>query len=366
MDKQLAEAIAGAEAADRLTRIEWRDPIARHGAEAIDAVAPWISDPELGAFAVRVIEAAAAHGAKAEAVEALRSVGRLGTSEPVLRDVDEALGRLVPRSSRPPGGPTRVRLHTSDGRDWPGFGDSDFGRTVGTTWRRRADPISMVSLVLRPLLEIDPDFSSWPIYGLPEVHFAVRDRYRQGGDAAQGWRASKLVVYANGPTAEWSTGPRHVVAGWFLERGDGSPKCGPVNRELWDWPRFLELLADPARRAALETVVARHDLSIGNYYGGSFIPTGSMTGFRARFEDGDLALRSPEDGRRLGAGWDAVLERLQDLDPAEWQVLHIWREWPADQAIAMGQPFAVREVAPVLSDLARVYLDTVWPTGRRG
>ena len=31
----------------------------------------------------------------------------------------------------------------------------------------------------------------------------------------------------------------------------------------------------------------------------------------------------------------------------------------------MGQPFALREVAPVLTDLARVYLDMVWPGGRR-
>ena len=366
MDQELADAIAGAEAADRLTRIEWRDPIARHGAQAIEAVAPWISDPEMGAFAVRVIEAAAGQGAKAEAVEALRSVGRLAPSAAVLRDVDDALGRLAPKSTPPSSGPAQVRLRTRDGWDWPGFQASDFGRTVGTSWRRRADPISMVPLVLRLLLEIDPDFSSWPIYGLPEVQFAVRDRYTQGGEAAQGWRASKLVVYANGPTVEWSAGPRHVVAGWFLEKGDGSPQFGPVNRELWDWPRFLELLADPARRAALETVVARHDLSIGNYHGGSFVPRGPMTGFRARFEAGDLVLRSRDDDRWLGAGWDALLEHLRDLDPAEWQVLHVWREWPAEQAIAMGQPFAVREVAPVLVDLARVYLDTIWPAGRPG
>ena len=38
-----------------------------------------------------------------------------------------------------------------------------------------------------------------------------------------------------------------------------------------------------------------------------------------------------------------------------------WREWPAEEAIAMGQPFAIQEVAPLLLDLALVYLDTVWP-----
>ena len=74
-------------------------------------------------------------------------------------------------------------------------------------------------------------------------------------------------------------------------------------------------------------------------------------GFRARLED----------GRRLGTGWDALFDRLTRLDRTTWHDLDIWREWPAEEAIAMGQPFALREVAPVLLDLARVYLDTVWP-----
>jgi hypothetical protein len=33
----------------------------------------------------------------------------------------------------------------------------------------------------------------------------------------------------------------------------------------------------------------------------------------------------------------------------------------AEEAIAMGQPFALRGVAPVLVDLARESLGTVWP-----
>ena len=44
-----------------------------------------------------------------------------------------------------------------------------------------------------------------------------------------------------------------------------------------------------------------------------------------------------------------------------WHDLHVWREWPAEEAIAMGQPSALREVVPVLVDLAHVYLDTLWP-----
>jgi hypothetical protein len=163
-----------------------------------------------------VIDAAAGFGAKQEAIEALRSVGRLGPSAAVLRDVDDALGRLAPRStqhpaSRAPRGSACARPTRSCSR--PGFAELDFGQVSGTTWRRRSSPIAMVPLVLRPLLEIDPDFSTWPIYGSPEVHFAIGDRYHQGGEWGQGWRASKLVVYANGSFDEPAAAPAHVAAG---------------------------------------------------------------------------------------------------------------------------------------------------------
>jgi hypothetical protein len=81
-------------------------------------------------------------------------------------------------------------------------------------------------------------------------------------------------------------------------------------------------------------------------------------------EDGELVLRKTDGGRRLASGWDALLDRLTTLDRTTWHDLHVWGEWPAEEAIAMGQPFALRAVAPVLTDLARVYLDTVWPRGR--
>ena len=363
MTPELADLLDAAQRADRLTRIEWRTPIARHGAAAIDAVAPWIHDPELGAFAVRVVEEAANHGAKPEAIEALSSVGNIGPSAPVLGDIQAALGRLAPRSAVRDPRSTTVRLRARDGWDWPGFQLSDFGRIDGTTWRRRADPISMVPLVLRPLLELDSGFSTWPIYGSPEVQFAIRDRYQQGGEWGQGWRASKLVVYANGPTIERPDVPMHVVAGWYVEKGDGSPEFGPVNRELWDWPRFLEMLADPVRRGPFEAVVAKHRLRIGDYIGGGFTPKGAVMDLRAHIEDGDLVVRST-DGRKLGSGWGLLLDRLEALDRTKWHDLHVWREWSAEAAIAMGQPFALREVSPVLVDLARVYLATVWPSGR--
>jgi hypothetical protein len=148
--------------------------------------------------------------------------------------------------------------------------------------------------------------------------------------------------------------PAYVAAGRYIEKGDGSPQFGAVKREPWDWPRLLELLADPGRLAALEAVVAQHDLRIGEYIGGGFTPKGALMGFRARLEDGGLVLRKTDGGRRLASCWDAQLDRLSTLVRTTWHDIHVWGEWPADEATAMGQAFAPRELVPVLVDLARV------------
>lgn len=45
---RLEELLQGAEAASPETRIEFRDPIAGYGIDAIGAIAPWLSDARLG------------------------------------------------------------------------------------------------------------------------------------------------------------------------------------------------------------------------------------------------------------------------------------------------------------------------------
>ena len=110
-------------------------------------------------------------------------------------------------------------------------------------------------------------------------------------------------------------------------------------------------------------MVAKYDLRIGDYVGGGFTPKGAVMGFRARMEDGELILRKTDGGWRLASGWDALLDRIATLDRTTWHDLHTWRDWPAEEAIMVGQPIALREVAPVLVDLATVYLDMV---GRGG
>lgn len=89
----LAALLADAQQADPAHRIDLRDPIAAHGAAAIEAVAPWLKEPLLAAFAIRVIARAGLDGQRDVALTTLRGARR--RLDPRLRaDVDWALGVL--------------------------------------------------------------------------------------------------------------------------------------------------------------------------------------------------------------------------------------------------------------------------------
>jgi hypothetical protein len=105
----------------------------------------------------------------------------------------------------------------------------------------------------------------------------------------------------------------------------------------------------------LASLMATHELRFGDYVGGRF--TGSL-GWIATIVDGvpvavDLA------GSELGRGWTAILELLRGVPSDVWIDLHLWRAWPGQTAMDLGQPFAARELAPVLADIARMYLRIV-------
>lgn len=74
-------------------RISYRDPIARYGGAAITAVTPWLSDRVLSAFAIRVIQHAAANGDSETAIRTLKQ-GRASVPPFVREDVDAALRQL--------------------------------------------------------------------------------------------------------------------------------------------------------------------------------------------------------------------------------------------------------------------------------
>ena len=63
----LDDAVMGAAEAPPSIRIEFRDPIARHGLAGIERVVPWLTDPSMAAFAVRVVARAADFGAADDA-----------------------------------------------------------------------------------------------------------------------------------------------------------------------------------------------------------------------------------------------------------------------------------------------------------
>lgn len=98
----LTELLAAAEAADGLTRIEFRDPIAAFGAEAIRALETWLQSSRLAAFAARAV-AAAAPLAPDEARAALRR-GRASAPHAIAAHIDAVLAGLTGAQKTQAGG----------------------------------------------------------------------------------------------------------------------------------------------------------------------------------------------------------------------------------------------------------------------
>jgi hypothetical protein len=356
VSKILDDLLHQAERADASDRIELRDPIAAHGTEAIDRVAPWLEDDRLGAFAVRVLEAIAQTGDRAPALNSLRRGLDRSISDPVRGDITAALERLG--ALRPPSSPKAPsdRLPADAGEQWPGFLPRDFEGLAGTKWRSRDGRESLAPILVRSLRYKHPHFDSYPVERSPELHMAMRERYRQGDEHRQGWRAAKLVVYAhrNLEPPRSSDGPC-VTAGLYVERGDGSGDTGPVD-DRWDWPLLIRALRDEHVQDELTRTMVGHDLRIGDYFGDRVGHTDPVVGFVARVVEGSL---QADDG--FSITWDEIAHRLDALPSNRWFNLHIWRSWPATEAMTLGPRFALEELMPVLGSLADVYLDIVSP-----
>jgi hypothetical protein len=188
------------------------------------------------------------------------------------------------------------------------------------------------------------------------VHFAVTDRYQQFDQRESGWRAAKLVVYAHGPTAEHPETVAQAVAGMYIEKGDGSDPYGPVDAR-WDWPRFVSSLTDPATSQPLADVMSRHDLRFGDFVGQRFGPATQIGGVGS-MEDGEIVLRDHSGSERV-RGFAAMRHYLEQLPADTWHDVHVWRSWPAHEAIAAGPTFAREALIPVLEDLGRIYIGIV-------
>src|SRR5262245_27005737 len=101
----LDELLAQARDADPGDRIDFRDPIAAHGEDAIDPMTDWLDDPRLAAFAIRVLARVGSEPANRTAtIEALRSVDPEEVPPHIARDIAGALATLEPRARRSGGG----------------------------------------------------------------------------------------------------------------------------------------------------------------------------------------------------------------------------------------------------------------------
>ena len=129
---QLDALLEAARAAGPGVRIEFRDRIAAFGPRAIPALRDWLSDPHLGAFAVRTLEKIAGDPADRHAVlTALASVDSQTVASPVARDLSDTVERL---RGRPATGGGRARSSPRTIPDpWPGT------RTVSALERRFHD-----------------------------------------------------------------------------------------------------------------------------------------------------------------------------------------------------------------------------------
>lgn len=240
------------------------------------------------------------------------------------------------------------------GTEWTGFQAHEFGRNEGTNWRSATGRQSLAPILARELRALDPDFISYGVERSPEIHFALGRRYK--GSEISGFTASKLVVYAHGPGDESLQVPAQVVPRYYIEKGDGSEPFGsPENASDWDWPLFRACLRRTAFQGQLTKVMARHSLGFGDYALGRFR---ASLGWTARIEADEIVGRQP-DGTEVVRGWPALAEHLAAVPETTWLDLHVWRTWPAAEAIAAGQPFALNALAPVLRDLAGCYLDIV-------
>lgn len=116
---ELDALLAKARTADPSERITYRDAIAAHGDAAVVAMADWLRDPRLAAFAVRVLaRIAEVPENRAAVLKTLKSADPDGMPAFVARDVTQALeslgGGKIPQLPR-----SRSNPRTREGQ-WPG------------------------------------------------------------------------------------------------------------------------------------------------------------------------------------------------------------------------------------------------------
>jgi hypothetical protein len=111
-DDAIASVLQSAREATPSQRISFRDQLASFGEDALEPMAQWLTEPRLGAFAVRVLERIAREPAtRSQAIRTLQEGRGSAGSPSIAGDVVEALGRLGAPvvEMRPSGTPGRAQ-----------------------------------------------------------------------------------------------------------------------------------------------------------------------------------------------------------------------------------------------------------------
>ena len=97
--------------------------------------------------------------------------------------------------------------------------------------------------------------------------------------------------------------PSEVVAGLYVEKTDGHDQYGPLS-EQWDWVWFVREVRREDVQSELTSVMAKHDLRIGDYRGQGFAEPTAVGGV-GRIVDGSWWWMASPVG-----GWDAYADHL--------------------------------------------------------
>jgi hypothetical protein len=125
--ESLLELVRQAKSASPATRIDLRDPIARFGDVGIEAVVPWLGDPTLYRFAVRVVVRAAELGAKPAAAAALLRALEAEYGVEIKTELNSGLNQLGIARRTPAGRQSRADSKTAAPRQ--GIAELVIGRS---------------------------------------------------------------------------------------------------------------------------------------------------------------------------------------------------------------------------------------------
>jgi hypothetical protein len=99
---ELEALLTKVEEAGPIDRIDFRDPVAAYGLEAIPALEAWLADPRLEVFAVRTLEKIAEQDvAREDVIDVFESLEPSEVSAWVVTDVRRALAKLSTRPATP-------------------------------------------------------------------------------------------------------------------------------------------------------------------------------------------------------------------------------------------------------------------------